>query len=68
MHRVTIQTNGINFVEHDEPRHCAAWERAVRELSEAGLIEDRGSKGQVLAVTAAGFEIVDLLPAPILSA
>jgi hypothetical protein len=52
---LSVQTNGRNFVEDREPRTEARWESVVRELSENGLIQDRGYKNEVFAVTDKGY-------------
>jgi hypothetical protein len=57
---VEIQTNGKQFVERGNPRSEAAWDSALKQLTELGLLEDRGHKGEVYRVTAAGYEMADL--------
>jgi hypothetical protein len=56
-----IQTNGREFVTTGENREIARWKGAIDQLRTNGLIEDRGHKGQVFAVTNRGYEIADLL-------
>jgi hypothetical protein len=58
---LSIQTNGINFVEQRNPRSEAIWEGALQELCDNSLIEDRSYKGEVFAITRAGYELADLL-------
>lgn len=58
---VEIQTNGEQFVEQNNPRSRAAWEGALKELVELGLLEELGYKGEIYQVTAAGYEMADLL-------
>ena len=63
MRGLTIQTDGMNLIESRDVRDEAKWEAAIRELQERGFIQDRGTKGEVFAVTNEGYEIADLLPA-----
>ena len=56
---LSVQTNGRNFVEDREPKTEARWESVVRELSENGLIQDRGYKNEVFAVTDKGYAAVE---------
>jgi hypothetical protein len=58
---LSIETNGINFVEKRNPRSEAIWEGALQELCDNRLIEDKGYKGEVFAITREGYELVDLL-------
>lgn len=61
---LTIQTNGKNMVTSPEDARCeAVWEAALNELSDTGLLEDRGYKGEVFRVTRDGYELADLLKA-----
>jgi hypothetical protein len=57
----SVQTNSKNLVESQDPRTQARWEEAVRQLEAEGLIQDRGYKGEVFAITEAGYKIADLL-------
>lgn len=57
----TVQANGKNFVEPDNPRSRAVWEGAVDELVNEGLLQSVGYKGEVFRVTRAGFDAADLL-------
>ena len=54
-----IATNRRNFVEDGSARSEARWESALRELSEQRLIQDRGHKGEVFAVTQEGYEAAE---------
>lgn len=56
-----VQTNGRNFVELHNPRSEATWRGAVEELLTLGLIEDRGSKGEILRMTASGYAMAERL-------
>lgn len=55
-----IHTNGKNLAE-DSPRDTARWERAIQELLNAGLLQNRGHKDEVFAVTDQGYRIADSL-------
>ena len=56
-----IGTNGIHYIEKNNPRSQALWESAVDQLVQKGLIKDRGFKGELYQVTAEGYEFVDNL-------
>ena len=43
---VTVQTNKKQFVESGNPRSAAAWEAAVTELCNKGLLQERGLRGK----------------------
>jgi len=58
---LSIETNGINFVEQLNPRSEAIWEGALQELCDNGLIRDQGYKGEIFAITREGYELADLL-------
>lgn len=58
---LTVQTNGRNLVENQQPRTAARWDAAVRELCDRGLLQDRGYKGEVFSVTDAGYRFADVL-------
>jgi hypothetical protein len=58
---LTIQTNGENLVEDQQPRSTARWQAALNELRESRLVQDRGHKGEVLGVTDEGYRVADLL-------
>jgi hypothetical protein len=60
MSGLSLSTNGREFVEdRQNPRAEARWESVVRELAEEGLIQDRGYKNEVFAVTQKGYDAVD---------
>ncbi len=61
MHGVTIQTGGRNLLEQQNPRDVARFESALRELKKHGLLQDRGHRGEVFAVTDEGYRVADLL-------
>ena len=53
---LSVGTNGREFVEERQnPRVEARWESVVRELVDEALIQDRGYKGEVFAVTDKGY-------------
>jgi hypothetical protein len=56
-----VQANGKNFVEPNNPRSRAAWEGAVDELVDLGLLEPVGHKGEMFRITRAGYELADAL-------
>ncbi len=58
---LTIQTNGINFVDSPDPRTEAQWEGAIRQLRDNGLLQDRGYKGEVFSITDEGYRVADLV-------
>jgi hypothetical protein len=58
---MTVQTNNKTFANEGDPRSEARWERVIQELESLGLIEDRGFKREVFAVTDTGFRVADLV-------
>ncbi len=58
---LTVQTNGKSFGKRGEGRSEALWDAAVVELRDKGLLEDRGQKGEVFAMTNEGYRVADLL-------
>lgn len=56
-----VQAGGRNFAQEGDARSEARWEGVIKELEGLGLIEDRGYKREVFAVTDEGFRIADLL-------
>jgi hypothetical protein len=56
----SVQTNGRNFDEPDNPRSEAQWRAAVAELKKLRLLEDRAGKGEVFFVTDEGYRIAEL--------
>jgi len=57
----TIKTNGKNLITHNEHREVAKWEAALNELLSAGLIQDRGHKGEVFELTDEGYKWADVI-------
>ncbi len=60
---LTVQTNGKQMCERRDARSEARWQAAVRALLQLGLIEGRGHKGDVFAVTAKGYRVADEIEA-----
>lgn len=56
-----IQAGNTAMAEDNSPRTAAKWEAAIRQLLNEGLVEARGQKGEVFAVTHAGFALADVL-------
>ncbi len=56
-----VQASGRNFAKEGDARSEARWEGVIKELEGHGLIEDRGFKREVFAVTDEGFRVADLL-------
>lgn len=61
MQGLIVEANNINYVSENDPRSEAVWEDAVNQLYENDLIEDKGHKGEVFAVTRKGYEYADKL-------
>ncbi len=59
MHGTHIQTNGQELADPTDARSVAIWQGAIRQLLHQGLLETRGSKGEVFAVTAEGYRVAD---------
>lgn len=57
-----VQTNGNSFAREGDARSLALWEGAVTELEHEMLIEARGYKREVFAVTSRGYQVADTLP------
>jgi hypothetical protein len=55
----SVGTNGREFVDDQKPRTWARWKRVIRELMDAGYLEQRDADGEILAVTAEGYEAVE---------
>ena len=63
MTSLTVQTNGKQLAEAQDARSEARWRAAMDELVRGGLLEARGVRGEVFAVTRAGFDLADRLAA-----
>ena len=62
---LSVETNERDFVERGNRRSEAQWRKAVRELVEAGFVEQRGIEGEIFEVTEEGFRAADLVnPVP----
>lgn len=55
----SIQTNGREFLEQQDPRSVAKWTQALNDLAACGLLEDRWHHGEVFVVTSKGYETAD---------
>ena len=53
---LAISANSQEFVEPNDPRSEARWRAAVRELIEAGYLEDRSGNGEIFHVTQPGYD------------
>lgn len=60
---LTVQTNGKQLAEAQDARSEARWRAARDELVSSRLLEARGVRGEVFAVTSAGFDLADRLAA-----
>jgi hypothetical protein len=56
-----VQANDRNHVEPGNPRSEARWRAALRELVDAGLLEDRLGVGEVYNVTESGYRVSSTL-------
>ena len=56
-----IQTHGKVFGESDNAREKAQWNNALKQLTEYGLFEAKGYKGELFQVTSYGYEVADTL-------
>lgn len=61
---VDLHTNGVSlFTDKADHRAAAAWEAALQELIDAGLIVARGERGEVYEITDKGYR--DAASAPV---
>ena len=58
---LTIATGGENYVESQEGRETAKWEKALKDLLNNNLIEMQGEKGNLFVVTQEGYDFIDSL-------
>jgi hypothetical protein len=58
---LSVEANERDFVERGNRRSEAQWRKALRELVEAGFVEQRGSEGEIFEVTDEGFRAADLV-------
>jgi hypothetical protein len=56
-----LDVGGQNLLEGANTRTIAMHRHAVRQLLEAGLIEDRAGKNEVFFVTGPGYEMAEVL-------
>ena len=59
MDGTSFQTGGTNLCPDQTPRTVAKWKGALDKLVAFNLIEPRGKKGEVFALTAKGYEVAD---------
>ena len=57
-----VQTNGKVLPQDSSAKTRATWEGAIKELEELGLIEAKGYKREIFAVTRKGYDAAALLP------
>lgn len=55
----SIQTNGQDLVEQQNPRSLAKWKSALDELIRCGFVEQRDRNGEVFSITGEGFKNAD---------
>ncbi|RAJ92241.1 hypothetical protein LX87_05209 [Larkinella arboricola] len=58
---LSVTTHGQELVDRGNPRDEARWQSAIEELITNNLISDRGSKGEIFAITSKGFQLIDNL-------
>jgi predicted nucleotide-binding protein len=59
MQGLVVSTNNRGFSESNSPRSQARWKAAVDELVECGFLEPVGDRGEVFAITDAGYEAAE---------
>ena len=57
--QTTLSAERKQFITDQSSREIARWKAALEELLTQGLIESRGSRGEMFEVTFAGFKRVD---------
>lgn len=56
---VDLHTNGVSLLtDKRDHRAVAAWEAALQELADAGLLAARGDRGEVYEITRKGYDAV----------
>lgn len=55
----SLQTNGKNLITENNRREIALWEDALQQLVDAGLLIERGSKGEYFELTKSGYEAAE---------
>lgn len=56
---LTIAAGGENYVQSQEGRETAKWEKALRDLLDNNLIKMQGKKGELFVVTQEGYDFID---------
>ena len=66
--KTIIQTGNVeydyesaNLLPNQNPRVISQWRAALKELKDAGLVEDEGNGGEVLLITLRGYEVADMI-------
>lgn len=59
MDGTSFQTGGTNLCPDQTPRTVAKWKGALDKLVAFNLLEPRGKKGEVFALTVKGYEVAD---------
>lgn len=60
---VDLHTNGVSLLtDKSDHRAVAAWESALQELIDAGLLVARGDRGEVYEITHQGYEAAASAP------
>lgn len=59
----SVQVNGSNLIEPNNPRSRAAWEGALDELVKGGFLEADGQNGKIFRITREGYVAADALTA-----
>ncbi len=57
--RLNLEVNGKNLTEKQELREIAKWESSIAELISFGFIKQTGTSGEILKVTADGYEYIE---------
>ena len=56
-----INTNGKKVMQTKDNRVIVKWKSALNELTEKGLLEEVGYRGEIFKITSPGYEIADKL-------
>jgi hypothetical protein len=56
-----IQTNNKRLNKDFDPRTLATWQAVIENLLKIGVLEERGFKGEVFALTLFGYKVADKL-------
>jgi len=61
MQGITLQTNRKRLNKDNSPRTTAIWEDALDQLIYNDLIKEKGTKGEIFALTNKGYKLADFL-------